>query len=86
MSPTEIVGYTGSFFLVTTTIPQIVHTFKSKKADDISYLFLSLQLLTCVLFLAYGIMLQQNPLIIANGLVGTQVLTMIGLKKKFSRR
>ena len=86
MSPTEIVGYTGSFFLVTTTIPQIVHTFKSKKADDISYLFLSLQLLTCLLFLAYGIMLKQNPLIIANGLVGTQVVAMIGLKKKFSRR
>tara|TARA_B100001093_G_scaffold385581_1_gene371422 strand:+ start:249 stop:509 length:261 start_codon:yes stop_codon:yes gene_type:complete len=86
MSPTEIVGYTGSFFLVTTTIPQIIHTFKLKKADDISYLFLSLQLLTCVLFLIYGIMLKQNPLIIANGIVGSQVLTMIGLKKKFSRR
>ena len=86
MSPSDIIGYIASFFLVTTTVPQIIHTIKIKKADDISYVFLSLQLVTCVLFLLYGILLNENPLIIANSIVGSQVLCMIVLKRIYRHR
>ena len=84
MEASQIVGYLASFFLVVTLIPQIVHTCKTKKVDDISYLFLMFQIFTCILFLTYGIMINQNPLIIANSLVGTQVVVMCILKFSFS--
>ena len=80
----DILGYSAAVSLIITLFPQIYHTWKSRKADDISYGFLSLQVLTCVLFLSYGILLKESPLIIANSLVLTQSFTLWMLKCSFS--
>ena len=80
----EIVGYVGAFFLTITLIPQIIHTIKTKKVDDISYLFITLQITTCILFLIYGILIAENPLIVSNGVVLTQLLIFLSLKIKYS--
>jgi len=85
MKKSEVVGYIASFCLIITLLPQIYHTLKTRKVEDISYLFIMLQLLTCALFLSYGIMINENPLIIANSLVGTQVIVMCLLKISFSK-
>lgn len=85
MKKSEVVGYIASFCLIITLLPQIYHTLKTRKVEDISYLFIMLQLLTCALFLSYGIMINENPLIIANSLVGTQVVVMCILKISFSK-
>ena len=45
----NIFGYLAAC-LVSTQIPQIYHTFKTKKTDDLSLGFLCLQLTTCFLF------------------------------------
>ena len=65
----DILGYIGAFFLVITLLPQVIYTYKRKKAEDISYIFLFFQVTTCLLFLSYGILLEENPLIIANSIV-----------------
>ena len=85
MITSDIIGYLASTCLIVTLLPQIYHTLKTKRVDDISYLFLMFQLLTCALFLSYGILINQNPLIIANSLVGTQVIIMCCLKYSFSK-
>ena len=85
MKQSEVVGYIASCCLIITLLPQIYHTLKTRKVNDISYIFLMLQLLTCALFLIYGILINENPLIIANSLVGTQVIIMCILKKSFSK-
>ena len=84
MKSAEIIGYLATFFLVITLIPQITHTIKTKKVDDISYIFITLQIITCLLFLTYGIMIYKNPLIIANSIVLFQVILFLGLKLKYS--
>lgn len=38
----EILGYVGGFFLTINMIPQIIKTYKEKKVDNISFLFLLL--------------------------------------------
>lgn len=65
----DVFGYLGSAFLTITLIPQLYLTYKTKKTRDISFVFLCLQLITCVFFLIYGIHLSENPLIIANSIV-----------------
>ena len=80
---TEIVGYLGAGCLTITLLPQLYHTIKTKKVDDISFGFIALQIITCILFLIYGIMLKEKPLIIANSLVGIQIIIFLGLKISF---
>ena len=79
----EIFGYLGMVFLTITLIPQLVRVFKTKRAADLSYIFLSINVLTCVFFLIYGILLSETPLIIANTIVILQTLTLIFLKNKY---
>ena len=80
---TQIFGYSGAICLTVTLLPQIYLTFKTKKVENLSFVFLCLQELTCILFLIYGILLFEIPLIIANSIVGTQGLVLIFLKKKY---
>ncbi len=84
MNSAEIIGYLATFSLVITLIPQITHTLKTKKVDDISYIFITFQVITCILFLTYGIMIYQNPLIVANSIVLFQVILFLSLKIKYS--
>ena len=79
----KIFGYLGMVFLTITLIPQLVRVFKTKRAADLSYIFLSINVLTCVFFLIYGILLNETPLIIANTIVILQTLTLIFLKNKY---
>ena len=79
----EIFGYLGMVFLTLTLIPQLARVLKTKKAEDLSYIFLSINVLTCVFFLIYGILLEETPLIIANTIVILQTLTLIFLKYKY---
>ena len=83
---TEIFGYLAAATLLSTLIPQLIKTIRKKKVDDISYVFVFLQVLTSIFFLIYGILLNENPLIIANGLLLVQTLLMLGLKITYTKR
>jgi len=81
----DILGYSAAVCLVITLLPQVHLTWKTKRADDISYGFLCLQLLTCFLFLSYGILLEELPLIIANSIVILQSFMLFSFKYMFTR-
>ncbi len=80
----ETFGYCGATCLTISLIPQLFHTIKTKRVGDISYGFIGLQIVTCILFLIYGILLRENPLIIANGLVLFQLIIFLVLKIKYN--
>ena len=82
----DILGYTAAVCLVITLLPQLFYTWKTKKAHDISYGFLFLQLLTCSLFFSYGILLNEKPIIIANSLVLLQSFILCIFKYIFSNK
>ena len=81
---TEIFGYLAAVTLLSTLIPQLIKTIRKKKVDDISYVFVFLQVLTSIFFLIYGLLLKENPIIIANSLLLVQTLLMLGLKIIYS--
>lgn len=81
---TDIFGYLGAFFLVTTLLPQIKKTYQEKKMDDFSYGFFAIQVMTCSCFLIYGILLGEIPLIIANTIVLSQTFLLINFKIRYS--
>ena len=81
----DIFGYSAACCLVITLLPQLIYTYKTKKSNDISYCFLILQVTTCILFLIYGILLKEIPLIISNTLVLTQSFVLFFFKIKYSK-
>ena len=79
----NVLGYLGMVLLTITLIPQLVKVYKTKKANDLSYLFILMNFLTCVSFLSYGIILNETPLIIANTLVLMQTGILTFLKYRY---
>jgi MtN3 and saliva related transmembrane protein len=80
---TQTFGYLGASTLIITLLPQLYLTYKTKKVDNLSLGFLCLQELTCILFLIYGILLKEIPLIIANSLVGLQGIILLNMKMTY---
>ncbi|MRT93228.1 PQ-loop repeat-containing protein [Ancylomarina sp. 16SWW S1-10-2] len=40
MTPNEIIGWMGSILFAICGLPQVIHTFKTKKVDDLNELFI----------------------------------------------
>ncbi len=50
-----LISYSTVIITVSVKIPQIYHTCKTKKTDDLSLLFLLLTLLTHIMWITYGV-------------------------------
>ncbi len=53
MTPNEIVGWMGSILFAICALPQVIHTFKTKKVDDLNEFFIWLWFLGEVFTLWY---------------------------------
>jgi MtN3 and saliva related transmembrane protein len=80
MSVDQVFGYTGCILLGITLIPQIYKSYKSKSMDDVSFSFIILQNITCIIFIIYGSLLEQTPIILANCIIGLQCLVLFTMK------
>jgi MtN3 and saliva related transmembrane protein len=62
----DVIGYVAALFTTFSLLPQIIRIWKLKEARDIS-LFMPLMLsIGAVLWLVYGIMIAEAPVIAAN--------------------
>ena len=82
----KIIGYLGSIMLGILLIPQVWTTYKTKKVEGISSLFLYFELVTVTLWIIYGIgfIIEDNidglPIIIANTALLINVLILLIMK------
>ena len=85
MNP-QTIGYIASALTVASFVPQLRKAWKSKSVDDISYSMVGLLLTSAALWIVYGVMNSDMPVILTN--VGTSV-SNIGIliaKVKFGNR
>ena len=80
----QIIGYTGGTLLNITFLPQIYRTFKTKQTDDISLVFMILQVITSILYVVYSFLLNEQPLIVSNIILLCELLTLLVGKIMFS--
>jgi MtN3 and saliva related transmembrane protein len=80
----QIIGYSGTTCLIITLMPQLIKTYNDKHAEDISIGFILLNLLTSILLLIYGILIEQGPIMLANCILILQNLIFLYFKKKYS--
>ena len=82
----KIIGYLGSIMLGILLIPQVWTTYKTKKVEGISSLFLYFELVTVTLWIIYGIgfIIEDNidglPIIIANTALLINVIILLIMK------
>jgi len=80
MDDYDIIGYTGTFFISTNLIPQILHIYNIKNADSISTISIILGVLSAVFMGTYGFLINKIPIIISNIIIGTFFCTIFIMK------
>ena len=69
MEITEILGYVGAFLSSITFIPQVLKTWKTKSARDLSMNMLLIVVTSTIVWLIYAFSLMLWPVIIANSII-----------------
>jgi MtN3 and saliva related transmembrane protein len=66
MSFTDLIGYAAASLTTFSFVPQALHTFKTKDVSGISLGMYSVFTTGIALWLAYGLLLQAWPIVVAN--------------------
>jgi MtN3 and saliva related transmembrane protein len=82
----EIVGIAAGALSCTTFIPQVVKTYKSKSAKDVSMAMFIIAAVSTFLWLIYGLLIDSISLIFTNAIVVVLSLVMLYLKLKFRNK
>lgn len=83
MNAVEILGLVAGSLTTIAFLPQVIQTWRSKSAKDIS---LGMFLTFCTgvfLWLLYGLLTQDTPIIVANALTFLLAATILGFKLKY---
>jgi MtN3 and saliva related transmembrane protein len=86
MSTIEIVGYFGSLLSSITFIPQVIKTWRSRSAGDLSLLMMCIVFTSTVVWLIYGIGLMLWPVILCNSIICALSLLLIFFKLTFKKQ
>ena len=78
------IGYAAGALTVLSYLPQAVRAWKTRKVDDLSWAMVAMLVIAGALWIAYGIMSSQMPVVLTNA--GTVTLTAAILIAKFKFR
>lgn len=80
-----IIGITAGIICAVSFIPQVVKIFRTKNADDLSVITFSAFALGIFLWLVYGLMVNDLPVIFANLVTLSLVVVLLALKIKYAK-
>jgi MtN3 and saliva related transmembrane protein len=83
MDSATLVGYFAGFLTTVAFVPQVLKTWKSKSASDLSLGMFSVFSLGVLCWLIYGILLAKPPMILWNAVTLFLALTLLVMKLKF---
>lgn len=83
MTLTDLIGYLAAMLTTISFVPQVLHTWRARRAHGISLGMISLFSLGVALWLAYGILVRAWPVIVANGITLLLALFLLGMKLRF---
>ena len=82
----EVLGYLGTALVCSIFIPQIIHMVKNKSGEDLSYVFLSLNLISALVWLVYAALIMQYPLLASDIVILISTIIMFILKYSYSKK
>jgi MtN3 and saliva related transmembrane protein len=86
MRLTALLGFMAGILTTISFVPQVLHAWRSKSCDDLSWGMLLTFSGGVVLWLVYGIRLRAMPIIVANAVTLALLLTIMALKARYAAR
>ncbi|HEX3585430.1 MAG TPA: SemiSWEET transporter [Candidatus Angelobacter sp.] len=86
MRLTTLLGFVAGTLTTISFIPQVLHAWRSKRCDDLSWGMLLTFSAGMVLWLVYGIRLWAMPIIVANAVTLALLLAIMALKARYTTR
>ena len=83
MNTTTMLGFLAGFLTTISLLPQVVKTWKSRSASDLSLGMFSVFSVGVICWLFYGLLLQEMPMILRNAVTLVLVLIILTMKLKF---
>ncbi len=84
ISGVAILGYVAGLITAFTFLPQVIKTWKTKSAKDVSLAMFLIALTNQILWLSYGILKNDSVIIITNAVMLVMTCVMISLKLKYN--
>ena len=86
MRLTSLLGFIAGTLTTISFIPQVLHAWRSKSCNDLSWAMLLTFSAGVVLWLLYGIRLWAMPIIVANAVTLALLLAIMALKARYASR
>ena len=83
---TAWIGMAAATLTTAAFVPQVVRVWRTRSAADLSYGMLVVFIVGLVLWLVYGLLLGNVPLIVSNGITFVLSVTILLLKIRYDRR
>lgn len=83
MNGITILGLVAATFTTISFLPQVIKCWKTKRTKDISFPAFILLFIGGSLWLTYGLLIQDLPVIIANAIVDVLIVIILLLKLKY---
>jgi MtN3 and saliva related transmembrane protein len=78
----DALGYVAAVFATGSFVPQVIKTWQTRSAEDLSYLMLVTHIIGMLLWLAYGVMIGATPVVVANTVAVLLDVALIVLKMR----
>ena len=85
MDSTQVIGLAAGILTACSLLPQVIKTFKEKKAEDVSLLMLLVLMAGLILWIIYGIKREDLPIIATNCFSVLVNVTMVILRIKYKQ-
>ncbi len=83
MNPITTLGLIAAAFTTISFLPQVIKCWKTKRTKDISFPAFILLFVGGSLWLTYGILIHDFPVILANAIVDVLIVIILLLKLKY---
>ena len=81
----ELIGFAGGLLTAFAFIPQVIKTWQTRSAEDLSFAMLGAQSAGVALWIVYGIAMQSTPIVFANVCTLSQSLALLMFKYKWGQ-
>ena len=86
MITNDLIGSIAGTLTTVSFLPQVLKTYRSRSAKDISLVMFLLFSLGVFLWLLYGLSLQSMPIVVSNGITLVLSLSILVMKFWFGRK
>jgi MtN3 and saliva related transmembrane protein len=83
MQSSDLLGYAAAALTTVSFVPQVLHTWKTRRAGGLSLGMVALFTLGVALWLAYGIALGAWPVIAANAITLALAVFLLAMKLRY---